>query len=133
MINRRTQREHMCILLFQKEFYDEKDMPEQMDLYLADVAGMTPELTAAMEERAAQIMEKAAEINGKIDQVSVGWRTARMGRVELAIMQVAVYEMLYDDEIPQSVAINEAVELTKKYCGEQSSGFVNAILGKLAS
>ena len=54
-----------------------------------------------------------------------------MGRVELAILRLAVYEMRFDDDIPPRVAIDEAVELAKKYGQENSGGFVNAILAKI--
>jgi N utilization substance protein B len=62
---------------------------------------------------------------------SEGWSTNRLGKAELAIMRLAVYEIKFDDEIPNSVAINEAVELSKKYGGDNSSSFVNGVLAKI--
>ena len=56
-----------------------------------------------------------------------------MSRVDLSIIRLALFEMEFDDEVPLKVAINEAVELAKKYGGDDSPSFVNAILGKLAS
>ncbi len=56
-----------------------------------------------------------------------------MGRVELAILRQALYEMLYDSEVPEKVAINEAVELAKKYGGKDSPAFINGILAKLVT
>ena len=67
-----------------------------------------------------------------IDDVSVGWRVGRMSRVDLTILRLAVYEMKYDESIPVAVAINEAVELARKYGGDSSPSFVNGILAKLA-
>ena len=61
-----------------------------------------------------------------------GWSTRRIGRVELAILRLAVYEIKEDESIPEKVAINEAVELAKKYGGNESSSFVNGILAKFA-
>ena len=55
-----------------------------------------------------------------------------MGKVELTIIRLAVYEMLFDEEIPTSVAINEAVELAKKFGQDESSAFVNGVLAKFA-
>jgi Transcription termination factor len=56
----------------------------------------------------------------------------RMGKVDLAIIRLAVYEVLFDDDVPTGVAINEAVELAKKFGGEESSVFINGVLAKLA-
>ncbi len=72
------------------------------------------------------------ELDEKIDSVSKNWRTGRMGRVELAILRLALYEILYDEDVPAGVAINEAVELTKEFGDDQSPGFVNAVLGRFA-
>ena len=59
-----------------------------------------------------------------------GWKTGRMGKAELAILRLAVYEMKYDEDVPVKVAINEAVELAKKFGGDESPAFVNGILGE---
>ena len=75
-------------------------------------------------------MEKLDEIDNMINTRAKGWTTQRMGKVEVAILRVAVYEMIFDDDVPVGVAINEAVELAKKFGQEESSGFVNGILAK---
>ena len=67
-----------------------------------------------------------------IEEVSEGWKIKRMGRVDLSIMRLAVYEMKYDEDIPVRVAINEAVEIAKKYGQDNSPSFVNGILAKVA-
>ena len=61
-----------------------------------------------------------------------GWDTTRIGKVELTVLRLAVFEMKFDDEVPVNVAIDEAVEIAKKYGQENSGAFVNAILGKIA-
>ena len=78
------------------------------------------------------ILEKETEIDADIDQIAEGWKTTRMGKVDLTILRLAVYEMKFDEEIPVGVAINEAVELAKKFGGDDSPAFVNGILAKLA-
>ena len=78
------------------------------------------------------ICEKITEIDEAINQVAKGWKTGRMGKAELAILRLAVYEMKYDEDVPVKVAINEAVELAKKFGGDESPAFVNGILAKLA-
>lgn len=75
----------------------------------------------------------AAEIDARLAHTSENWAVDRMPVVDRAILRIAVYEMLYVDEVPVSVAINEAVELAKLYGGEDdSSRFVNGVLGRIA-
>ncbi len=78
-----------------------------------------------------QKFSKIEEIDQAINEVSEGWKTGRMSKVDLTIMRLAYYEMKIDDDIPVSVAINEAVELAKKFGGDDSPSFVNGILAKL--
>ena len=75
---------------------------------------------------------KIEEIDDVIAGVAEGWKINRMSKVDLTIMRLAYYEMKFDDDIPVIVAINEAVELAKKYGGDDSSSFINGILAKLA-
>lgn len=72
------------------------------------------------------------EIDDAIDEIAIGWRIGRMPRVDLSILRVAIYEMLYREDIPFSVSINEAVELAKAFGGERSSAYINGMLGTLA-
>ena len=66
-------------------------------------------------------------LDEKISEISDGWQIGRLGKPELAILRLALYEMLYDEEVPFRVAINEA----KKYCNPDASGFINAVLAKV--
>ena len=77
-----------------------------------------------------KILEKLDEIDRLINEKAKGWTTERMGKVDLTIIRLAVYEILYDEEVPGGVAINEAVELAKKFGQEESSGFVNGVLAR---
>ena len=79
------------------------------------------------------IISKKAEIDEIISQISEGWKLPRIGKEELAILRLGVYEVKYDESIPEKVAINEAVELAKKYCDASASKFVNALPAKLVS
>ena len=85
-----------------------------------------------LEERVEKIVARIPELDRQINEVTEGWSTRRIGRVELAILRLAVYEIKEDESIPEKVAINEAVELAKKYGGNESSSFVNGILAKFA-
>lgn len=131
-MGRHEQREQVFMLLFQVEFHVPEDMPRQMELFLEDNEAVTAQKDSAyIAERCQAVREKISEIDKLIDDNTEGWDTTRMGRVELAILRLAVYEMRYDDDIPPRVAIDEAVELAKKYGQENSGGFVNAILAKI--
>ena len=72
------------------------------------------------------------EIDALLDETSEGWRTGRMSKVDLNLLRLAVYEIRFDEDIPTGVAISEAVELAKQFGGEESSSFVNGILGHIA-
>ncbi|MCK8826627.1 transcription antitermination factor NusB [Natroniella acetigena] len=84
----------------------------------------------------AEIIEGTVENLEQIDQVitqnTVGWKVERMGKVDKSIIRLAVYEILYQAEIPVAVSINEAVELAKSFSDQQSSKFVNGVLGNIA-
>ena len=77
-------------------------------------------------------MEKLDEIDTMINTRAKGWTTQRMGKVDLTILRLAVYEIIFDKDVPTSVAINEAVELAKRFGQDESSGFVNGVLAKFA-
>ena len=77
------------------------------------------------------VKEQEGTIDSLLSGLAVGWDLSRMGRAEINILRQAVYEILFDEDIPEKVAANEAVELAKKYGGTEASGFVNGILGKV--
>ena len=77
------------------------------------------------------VIENRDDIDGIINEVSSGWTTGRMAKADLAIIRVAAAEIKYREDVPKAVAINEAVELAKKYGTEDSGKFINAILGKI--
>lgn len=130
-MGRRELREHIFILLFCAEFHNKEEMPEQMTLYFEGLEEADEKSHEYIEEKCRHILEKASEIDAEIDKVAESWKTERMGKVDLSILRLAVYEIQNDDEIPVGVAINEAVELAKKFGGDDSSAFINGILAKL--
>lgn len=125
-------RENIFKLVFCGEFHSAEELPEQVSSYFDELSEATEEEHAYMADKFEKIKDHIAEIDGKINEVAKGWKTDRMGKAELAILRVAVYEMLFDEEVPVKVAINEAVELAKKFGGDDSPSFVNGILAKLA-
>ena len=125
-------REHIFKLLFRSNFFTEDEMREQGEMYTEGLESAADGEADTIREKANRILEKIPEIDRMIDEVSVGWRVGRMSRVDLTILRLAVYEMKFDENVPVAVAINEAVELARKYGGDSSPSFVNGILAKLA-
>ena len=96
---------------------DDVELNDEDHAYLSDV------LTG--------VSEHAERIDEAIENCSINWKLSRMPRVDAAVLRVAVYELLYRDDIPERVSANEAVGLAKQYSGEQSAKFINGVLGKL--
>lgn len=131
-MSRRELREHIFILLFRVEFNSLEEMPEQAERYFQEMEQPASEADEEyIQKKFAKILEKLPEIDALINEKAEKWNTSRMGKVELTLIRLAVYEMRYDDEVPVRVAINEAVELAKKYGQEESGSFVNGILAKM--
>lgn len=130
-MNRRSLREQVFKLLFRVEFNEREEMEEQCHLFLEhEEVVMTEEEETHIVEKYKAIHEKLEEIDAMINEKAKGWNTDRMGKVDLTVIRLAVYEMKYDETIPDGVAINEAVELAKLYGQDESAGFVNGVLAK---
>ena len=131
-MSRREIREHLFRLMFHKEFHRSEELSEQIRLYFDNLdKEPSDEQVSIISKRFCDVLEKTEDIDVLLEQVSKGWRLNRMGKVDLTILRIAVYEMKYDEDIPVGVAINEAVELAKKYGEDHSRSFVNGILAKL--
>ena len=131
-MGRRELREHIFRLLFRTEFHPEAEMTEQEGFYLNDLGEISDEDRTYIQGKVDAIRGKKADLDAQIDGVADKWKTERMTKVDLTVIRLAAYEILYDEEVPTGVAINEAVELAKRYGTAQSPSFVNAILAKLA-
>jgi len=129
-MSRKTAREHAFRILFSAQFQREnadllinryfgEETPDEKDLEFVrgEVEGTITHLES---------------INEKIEEALEDWKLSRLSHVDLAIFQIAVYEMVYDREIPVSVSINEAVELAKKYSSDAAPAFVNGVLGTIS-
>lgn len=132
-MKRRELRERIFELLFRVEFMKEEDMKEQQELFLGELEGAKDADIVYIRDKYQAIHEKIQMIDLMIDEKSKGWKTNRMGKVELTILRLAVYEMVFDQDVPVTVAINEAVELAKKYGGDETPAFINGVLAKIAA
>lgn len=148
-MTRREMREHCFKILFGVGFYPAEetagqaaqyfDSPEEDDtaadggLEVIHSVDVKEEDRTFLIDRVEGIAAKIPELDEKINAVAKGWKTGRMGKVELTILRQALYEMLYDSEVPEKVAINEAVDLAKKYGGNDAPAFINGVLAKLVT
>ena len=129
-MTRRALREHLVRLLYLREFHEADELEEQYQLYF-DV--ILPNEDAECKERdevlerLSRIVEKLPEIDALLSTKMQNWNLRRIGLTEKTVLRISAFEIMYD-AVPAKVAINEAVELSKLYGGEQSSGFVNGVL-----
>lgn len=131
-MTRSEMREHVFKLIFRVPFHDKNELREQIDYYFDDLTDVNEKDYEYIKNKALLVCELSDELDEKINSVSEGWPVDRIGKAELAIMRLAVCEMLYDDDIPVNVAINEAVELAKSYgSDDNAASFVNGVLAKL--
>ncbi len=127
-MTRRESREMAFVLLFEKSFSD-ATLEE-----ILENAGEARELVRdgfAM-ALAEGVVAHLPEIDDKISSASHKWSKDRLSRVALAILRLAIYEIVWETEIPVSVSINEAVELAKSYGGDADASFINGVLGGIA-
>lgn len=130
-MNRRELREHIFRILFQTGFHEKDQMPQQCQMYIEDLQEPSEAEMAYIEAKVTGVLERLEELDKMIDEVATGWKTDRMGKADLTIIRLACYEMKFDADIPEQVAINEGVELAKRYGSDESPSFVNGVLAKL--
>ena len=130
-MNRRKSREIAMKLLFEmsinKEEYMEiiENFKEHTDVDLKD-------LDMVYIDRVLDGIGKNKEIIDKrIENYLINWKLDRISKIDLAILRISTYEILYEQDIPDVVSVNEGIELAKKYSDEKSSTFINGVLGKL--
>ena len=106
-------------------------MPKQYDLFWEETPEVSEEDRKFISNRVDAIAEKIDEIDKAINKAAVKWTTDRMSKVDLTILRLAYYEMKIDEDIPEKVAVDQAIELAKKYGTDDSPSFVNGVLAKL--
>ena len=132
-MSRRELREQIFKLLFRIEFNRKDEMSEQTRFFFEEEENQTDVADAAyISDKLDKIVERLDEIDQALNDKVQGWNTSRMGKVDLTILRLAVYEIMFDEAIPTGVAINEAVELAKKFGQDSSASFINGVLAKFA-
>ncbi|MBO7148544.1 MAG: transcription antitermination factor NusB [Clostridia bacterium] len=128
-MNRHEAREAALGLVFEKAF---KPLEETDKLY--ELAKLERELEEDEYFRRVTngVFENLERIDSLIEASAKGWKINRMPKVSLALMRICVYELIFEADIPTNVSLNEAVELAKKYDGDDAPAFVNGVLNKIA-
>ena len=129
-MTRRDLRENVFKMLFRVEFHEEGEMTGQLGMIDDELDNITEEDAAYINKKCSDIIAKIPEIDEAINAFTTGWKTTRMAKVDLSIIRLAVYEMKYEEDVPEKVAINEAIELAKLYGTDNSASFVNGVLAK---
>lgn len=133
-MSRRELREQLFKLLFRVEFNSKEEMADQCDMFFDDIdIEYSEEDEEYIRTKFDAINSKLTQIDELIDKETKGWTTERMSKVDLTIIRLGVYEVVFDEDVPSSVAINEAVELAKRFGQDKSNGFVNAVLAKFVT
>jgi len=117
LLTRTFEEDYYSSLQAEDELYKDKPGTKQLDYITRLVTGIT---------------EHLAELDGYIEKYAVGWKFSRISRTAAAILRLAMYEVLYMPDIPDSAAINEAVELAKRYETPETVSFINGILGSFS-
>jgi len=128
-MDRRTARETAFFLLFEYEFKRDEDF-EKIVSSAMDARDI--EINEYVERVIKGTISSVEEIDALISKYAVGWKTNRMSKTSLTIMRLGTYEMLYMEDIPFSVSINEAVNLAKKYDHDKAPAFINGVLNAIA-
>lgn len=130
-MTRREIREQVFQILFRIEFHQGEDLSEQLKYQTEE--GETADADAVyIQNKIDAVIANITQIDEMINEAATGWKTSRMGKVDLTLLRLAVYEIKFEEDIPTKVAINEAVELAKRYGADSSPAFVNGVLAKIA-
>ena len=130
-------REAEFLVLFRALFNATTEMEGQTEMFFSEEGEdlrveVKDEDREYVKTRVMDIVDKLEEIDKMISERATGWTLDRFGKVDLTIVRLAVYEIVFDEDIPLGVSINEAVELAKKYGRDESGAFVNGVLAKFA-
>ena len=131
-MSRKKIRENLYIMLFRLDFYNEEELLSQAEIYLEDeIENASEKDKEELSSKFRDVLEHIEEIDAQIEEKSKGWTVKRIAKAELTVLRLAVFEILYVDDVPDSVAVNEAVELSKLYCADKAKGFINGILASV--
>ena len=131
-MSRRIARRDAFYLVFQMDFHEKEDEERIKEIFMSEQTDLTESDKEFIEKIVSAASTHLEEIDEIIGKYAKGWSVNRMSKVDLAVLRVAVCEMVFIKETPFKVIINEAIELVKKYSLDESPAFVNGILGMLS-
>ena len=127
---KRERRNALLEMMFESEFRKDES-PEDIYLLSAEERELSQEVRNYVKAVYFDLVDKLEVIDGYINGAAAGWKTARISKLSLCILRLATYEMLYVEDVPAVIAINEAVELSKKYDDPKAKSFINGVLNKI--
>jgi N utilization substance protein B len=127
-LSRTTARKHAFFLIYQIPFHSRFDPEEALELYLSSTEGISEEDKRFISKELSGFLAASGMIDEMISKASVNWDFTRLGSIDKALLRLATYEIFNNPDIPSHVAINEAVELSKRYGADDSPKFINGIL-----
>lgn len=131
-MTRKKLREHLFVMLFRVDFHQKEELEEQISIYLDEIENASKKARTELRERFYAVVEHMEEIDKLIEEKAEGWALRRMAKADVTVLRLATYELLFDDQVPTGVAINEAVELSKLYGTDKSTSFINGVLATIA-
>lgn len=131
-MTRKKVREHLFVMLFRVDFHQREELDEQVSVYLEELDNASKAAKKEIQEKFFAVVDHMEELDAQIEEKSRGWDLKRLAKADITVLRLAVYEILFDDQVPVGVAINEAVELSKQYGTDKSSAFVNGVLSSVA-
>jgi N utilization substance protein B len=129
-MGRRAAREIAMKLVYQLDI--QKDSREEQIRQTLEQENLTENDTNYITDVVEGVFKNVEHIDRIIETYSKGWKLSRISKVDLAILRLSIYEINFREDIPFNVSVNEAVELAKSYSTEESSSFINGILGKVS-
>ena len=131
-MNRREARKNAFYLVFQIDFHQQEEFDETKTLFFEQKEEVVEQNEKEYILKEAEgTKTHLAEIDEMISKNSKRWAKERISKVDLAILRLAIYEICFSQEIPSSVAINEAIELAKEFSTEEAPAFINGVLGSI--
>lgn len=127
---KRERRNALLEIMFESEFRKD-ETPEEIYVISAEERELSQDIRNYVKAIYFDLKDKLEIIDGYINKAAEGWKTTRLSKLSLCILRIAVYEMLYVEDIPAVISINEAIELSKKYDDPKAKGFINGVLNKV--
>ena len=127
---KRERRNALLEIMFESEFRKDES-PEEIYLISSEERELSQDTRNYVKNMYFDLVDKLEIIDSYINKAAAGWKTSRISKLSLCILRLSVYEMLYVEDIPLVISINEAVELSKKYDDPKAKSFINGVLNKV--